>query len=99
MFCVFVVYFVSGKKYILMSHCLGSEVLDHAGADRGGYDRRPLGSPYYREGGRAQFDPYSRPIPKQSFGDFKPPIVKTELCRDWARFNGDCPRGAGFVSL
>jgi len=70
-------------------------VLDHAGADRGGYDRRPLGSPYYREGGRAQFDPYSRPIPKQSFGDFKPPIVKTELCRDWARFNGDCPRGAG----
>jgi len=42
---------------------------------------------------RRQFEPYSRPPPKIG-SEGKPPIVKTELCRDWARFNGDCPRGS-----
>ena len=43
------------------------------------------------------FDPYNGPIQKQNFGEFRPPIVKTELCRDWARFSGECPRGVGYV--
>lgn len=41
---------------------------------------------------RRQFDPYAR-VPKP-VTEMKPAVIKTELCRDWARFNGDCPRGA-----
>ena len=25
------------------------------------------------------------------------PLIKTELCRDWSRYDGDCPRGIQFV--
>lgn len=64
------------------------------------YDPTMIPPPYYRGGagpgpGPLRFDPYNSPIPKQNFGEFRPPIVKTELCRDWARYNGDCPRGVG----
>lgn len=61
--------------------------------EREGYERalpnnnQQLSNQFFRgaEGGsRRQEDPYARPAP----------FVKTELCRDWSRFEGDCPRGA-----
>jgi len=60
----------------------------------GVYERGLDGPPLFREPRRPPpFDPYGRTTPKQG-GELKPPIIKTDLCRDWARFNGDCPRGA-----
>jgi hypothetical protein len=62
------------------------------------YDRGMPNNQFFRgEGVRRQFEPYARP--NKPANEMKPPIVKTDLCRDWARFNGDCPRGARFVSF
>lgn len=64
----------------------------------GVYERGLPNNQFFRgdSAARRQYDPYQRPIskPQPQLNDLKAPIVKTELCRDWARFNGDCPRGA-----
>ena len=60
--------------------------------------RTPDSTPLYER--RMSFDPMGRPV--QYVGAIpdggRGLTVKTELCRDWSRFNGDCPRGTSYVT-
>jgi len=49
----------------------------------------PNGGPHYRHVGYKA----ERPVLHHE-DQRRPGFVKTELCRDWSRFQGDCPRGS-----